>query len=90
MDIHSPLNTHLESQGQKVLALEIKENQVPTLTFATENPGYLREEKTKSNTKKPKMECVDVCNIPLERETKRTLDEMVSYFNEKLPIVWKI
>lgn len=39
---------------QRVLALEMKENQVPTVTFVTENPGYLREEKTKSNTKKPK------------------------------------
>ena len=73
-----------------MLALEIKENHVPTLTFVIENPGYLREEKTKNNTKKPKMECVDVCNIPLVRETKRTLDETVSYLSEKLPIVWKI
>lgn len=82
MDIYSPLNTHPESQGQKVLALEIKENQVPTVTFVTENPGYLREEKTKNNTKKPKMECADVCNIPVVREKKRTLDEMVSYLSE--------
>lgn len=90
MDIYSPLNTNPESQGQKVLALEMKENQVPTVTFVRENPGYLREEKNKNNTKKPKMECVDVCNIPLVREKKRTLDEMVSCLSEQLPTVWKI
>lgn len=68
----------------------MKENQVPTVTFVRENPGYLREEKNKNNTKKPKMECVDVCNIPLVREKKRTLDEMVSCLSEQLPTVWKI
>lgn len=36
------------------------------------------------------MECVDVCNIPLVREKKRTLDEMVSCLSEQLPTVWKI
>lgn len=73
-----------------MLALEMKENQVPTVTFVRENPGYLREEKNKNNSKKPKMECVDVCNIPLVREKKRTLDEMVSCLSEQLPTVWKI
>lgn len=69
----------------------MKENQVPTVTFVTENPGYLREEKkNKNNTKTPKMECVDVCNIPLVREKKRTLDEMVSCLSEQLPTIWKI
>lgn len=33
----------------------MKENQVPTVTFVTENPGYLREEKkTKITPKHPK------------------------------------
>lgn len=41
----------------KVLALEMKENQVPTVTFVRENPGILREEKTKITPKNPNGMC---------------------------------